>query len=72
MMNFIFTTDGKLNELASVEGNNNSGSRWIMNIDPEDVVFKNKIKLFYETILHEYFHYMTLNDKQVKYTENLI
>ncbi|WGX74814.1 hypothetical protein QJS64_11795 [Paraclostridium bifermentans] len=64
------TTDGKLNELASVKVNNDSGSRWIMNIDPEDVVFKNKNKLFYETILHEYFHYMTLNDKQVKYTEN--
>lgn len=64
------TTDGKLNELASVKVNNSSGSIWIMNIDPEDVVFKNKNKLFYETILHEYFHYMTLNDKQVKYTEN--
>lgn len=63
----FFATDGEYNELASVTPNNFEGSKWIINIDPIDVI-NNERKLFYETILHEYFHYLSLNDNQVTYT----
>ncbi|MGM9986827.1 MAG: hypothetical protein ACI35O_06290 [Bacillaceae bacterium] len=63
-----FATDGKENELASVTMNNEQGSRWIMSLDPKDVETKGDKTVFYETILHEYFHYVSLNNKQVTYT----
>lgn len=63
----FFATDGEYNELASVTPNNAEGSKWIINIDPVDVK-NDERKLFYETILHEYFHYLSLNDNQVTYT----
>jgi len=63
-----FSTDGKNNELASVTANNEQGSRWIMSIDSKDVGTKDDKSLFYETIFHEYFHYMSLNNNQVTYT----
>lgn len=63
-------SDGKLNELAAVMPNNESGSKWVINIDSEDVDFGKNKRAFFETIFHEYFHYMSLNDKQVKYTED--
>lgn len=67
---FYICTDGKLNELASVRASNDKGNKWIINIDSEDVDFPKEKRAFFETILHEYFHYMSLNDKQVTYTEN--
>lgn len=63
-----FSTDGKDNELAYVMPNNEDGSRWILNIDPKDVLNEENKNYFYETILHEYFHYMSLNSNQVTYT----
>lgn len=60
----IISTDGELNNLAYVIANNSVGSRWNISIDPLDVSEEN---LFYETITHEYFHYMTLNNSQVSY-----
>lgn len=60
----IISTDGELNNLAYVIANNSSGSRWNISIDPVDV---GEETLFYETIIHEYFHYMTLNNTQVSY-----
>ncbi|MGB5823473.1 MAG: hypothetical protein WBH44_05330 [Proteocatella sp.] len=60
----IISTDGEMNNLAYVIANNSMGSRWNISIDPVDVVEEN---LFYETIIHEYFHYMTLNNTQVSY-----
>ncbi|MCR8744546.1 hypothetical protein [Romboutsia lituseburensis] len=63
-----FSTDGKDNELASVAPNNEDGSRWIINIDPKDVFNEENNNYFYETIFHEYFHYMSLNSHQVVYT----
>lgn len=63
----FFATDGEYNELASVTPNNTEGSKWIINIDPVDVK-NDERNLFYETILHEYFHYLSLNDNQVTYT----
>lgn len=65
----FFATDGEYNELASVTPNNFNGSEWIITIDPNDVKSSDN-NLFYETILHEYFHYLSLNNKQVSYTDD--
>lgn len=72
MKNFdkiYFSTDGKYNVLASVIATNEEGSRWNINIDPNDVGDKSDRTLFYETIFHEYFHYISLNNTQVTYTD---
>lgn len=60
----IISSDGKYNDLAYVMATDAMGSRWDISIDPADVEDK---KLFYETIIHEYFHYMTLNETQGSY-----
>lgn len=60
----IISSDGKYNDLAYVIANDAVASRWNISIDPVDTEEKN---LFYETIIHEYFHYMTLNDAQGSY-----
>lgn len=63
-----FATDGPQNELASVRVNDEIGKRWVMSIDPEDASVTSDLRLFYETIIHEYFHYISLNNTQVEYT----
>lgn len=60
----IISTDGPYNDLAYVIPNDSIASRWNISIDPVDAEEKN---LFYETIIHEYCHYMTLNDTQGSY-----
>jgi len=65
--NLMITSDGELNNLGYVIANDSMGSRWSMSVDPDDVADK---ELFYETIIHEYFHYVTLNETQVSYSKN--
>ena len=65
--NFMLTSDGKMNNLGYVRNNDSTGSRWSISIDPEDISDKD---LFYETIIHEYFHYVTLNETQVSYSSS--
>lgn len=60
----IISSDGKYNDLAYVMANDSIGSRWNISIDPADAEDR---ELFYETIIHEYFHYMTLNETQGSY-----
>ena len=60
----IISTDGPYNDLAYVIPNDSIASRWNISIDPADAEEKN---LFYETIIHEYCHYITLNDTQGSY-----
>lgn len=62
---FMLTSDGEMNNLGYVRNNDSTGSRWSISIDPEDISDKD---LFYETIIHEYFHYVTLNETQVSYS----
>lgn len=63
---FMLTSDGEMNNLGYVRNNDSTGSRWSISIDPEDISDKD---LFYETIIHEYFHYVTLNETQVSYLD---
>ncbi len=60
----IISSDGKYDDLAYVMPNDAIGSRWDISIDPADVEDK---AFFYETIIHEYFHYITLNETQGSY-----
>lgn len=63
-----FSTDGPDEILAYVIAVDEEGRDWRLSIDPIDQRNSNK-ELFLETILHEYYHYVTLNNNQVKYTE---
>lgn len=60
----IISSDGKYDDLAYVMATDAIGSRWDISIDPADVEDK---EFFYETIIHEYFHYITLNETQGSY-----
>lgn len=57
-------TDGPDQVLAYVNMVDEKGEKWEIAVDPADA--KNP-KLFYETIIHEYSHYLTLNSTQVTY-----
>lgn len=64
----LFCTDGEFSTLASViesPDGDGSGTRWLMQIDSNDL--END---FYGTLIHEYCHYLTLNQTQVDYTED--
>lgn len=64
----IVMTDGEYNNLASVmesPDGDGSGKRWLLHVDPEDM--ENE---FIETLVHEYGHYLTLNQKEVEYKED--
>ena len=63
-----FSTDGPDEILAYVVAIDEEGSDWLLSIDPIDQRNSDK-ELFLETILHEYYHYVTLNSSQVKYTD---
>lgn len=41
------------------------GKKWEIAVDPADA---GDGEMFVETVLHEYSHYLTLNNEQVKYT----
>lgn len=60
----IISSDGKYDDLAYVMATDAIGSRWDISIDPADTEDK---EFFYETIIHEYFHYVTLNETQGSY-----
>ncbi|MDO4794246.1 MAG: hypothetical protein Q3993_08675 [Filifactor alocis] len=63
----IVTTDGEDNSLASViespDGKRN-GERWLLQVDSQDMGYELE-----DTLIHEYGHYLTLNEKEVDYTD---
>lgn len=63
----VVTTDGKDNTMASViesPDGDGTGERWLLQVDHADMEDD-----FVGTIVHEYGHYLTLNEKQVQYTD---
>ena len=52
--------------LAYVTASDYRGSTWEIAVDPADAEDEG---WFTETVLHEYCHYLTLNDEQVTYTD---
>ena len=62
---FIVFTDGEYETLAYVQQADDKGEKWEIAVDPADA---GDGEMFVETVLHEYSHYLTLNDQQVKYT----
>lgn len=61
---FDVFTDGPSEMLAYVYPMDAKGARWVIAVDPEDA---GDGELFTETILHEYAHYLTLNNTQAEY-----
>lgn len=64
----LLCTDGEFSTMASViesPDGDGSGTRWLMQIDSNDMDND-----FYGTLIHEYCHYLTLNQTQVDYTED--
>lgn len=62
LTNYIISTDGKGNMLASVEQSANDPAHWALNVDLVDA--GNPRSLTY-TLVHEFGHMLTLNDTQV-------
>lgn len=62
----VVFTDGQAETLAYVEQTDDYGAEWMLAIDPADYEDRD---LFVETIVHEFFHCVTLNDEQVYYTD---
>ncbi len=60
-----FFTDGEYETLAYAAPLDGKGMRWEFGVDPADAEEEG---LFLETVLHEYFHSLTLNEEQVTYT----
>ena len=58
-------TDGPEETVAYVWALDDAGARWEIAVDPADAEDR---EYFVETVLHEYFHYLSLNDTQVIYT----
>ena len=65
---FDVFTDGPEETLAYVYAADAFGKRWVLAVDPADA---DDGDYFTETILHEYFHYLSLNADQVTYTSRL-
>ncbi len=61
---FVLGGDGRDGTLAFVYPMDDDGAVWSMNVDYEDMEDGGE---FPYTVVHEIFHYMTLNDKQMKY-----
>lgn len=61
---FDISTDGKYGVLAFVQNLDDVGKTWRISIDPADM--EDKIQ-FANTVIHEYGHYLSLNEKQVTY-----
>lgn len=64
---FTVFTDGQDETLAYVTPLNGDGSAWEIAVDPADA---GDGDWFTETVLHEYCHYLTLNETQVDYTDD--
>lgn len=66
---FDISTDGKYGVLAFVQNIDEKGKTWKISIDPADM--DDKVE-FANTVIHEYGHYLSLNDTQVTYAnENM-
>ena len=61
---FTIFTDGEAEILAYVVPTDDAGARWELAVDPEDA---GDGASFAETVMHEYCHYLTLNNGQVDY-----
>ncbi|BCN30723.1 zinc-binding metallopeptidase [Anaeromicropila herbilytica] len=61
---FDISSDGKYGVAAFVEQLDNDGRYWRISVDPADMSNKNE---FYHTVIHEFGHYVSLNNTQVKY-----
>lgn len=61
---FTVFTDGAEEILAYVVPTDDAGARWELAVDPEDA---GDGASFAETVMHEYCHYLTLNNRQVDY-----
>ena len=61
---FTVFTDGAEEILAYVVPTDDDGARWELAVDPEDA---GDGASFAETVMHEYCHYLTLNNRQVDY-----
>ncbi len=59
---FLISTDGKGNMLASVEQSTNNPADWALNVDPVDA---GKPQELTYTLVHEFGHLLTLNEGQV-------
>lgn len=62
---FNLFTDGEGETMAYVLPRDPGGKQWEIYVDPADA---GDGWIFLETVLHEYFHYLTLNSDQVDYT----
>ncbi len=60
-----FFTDGEYETLAYAAPLDGKGESWEFGVDPVD---SQDGAFFLETVLHEYFHSVTLNEEQVTYT----
>lgn len=61
---FAVTSDGEWGTCAYVMRIDSTGENWCISIDPAD---QTDDGLFPYTIVHEYAHYLSLNEKQVEY-----
>lgn len=61
---FSVTTDGEYGSSAYVMRIDSEGQNWCISIDPADVLDDG---LFPYTMVHEYAHYLSLNETQVEY-----
>ena len=61
---FEVSSDGPDNLLAYVISSDDEGKKWTISVDPTDVGDKEN---FVDTIIHEYFHFYTLNHNEVSY-----
>lgn len=66
IVQLVVFTDGAEETLAYVEQVDDYGAEWALAIDPADYADRD---LFVETIIHEFFHCVTLNHEQVMYTD---
>lgn len=65
---YITFTDGESNTLAAVDQTPEDLSQWIVEVDVEDLADKHAL-IF--TLIHEYAHLLTLNDKQASIDEEI-
>ncbi len=67
---FLISSDGAYGNLASVSVSPNddgSGERWLIQMDDADLDYE-----LVATLVHEYGHYLTLNDEQVRYEDGFV
>ncbi len=65
-------SDGKDENIASVESVDENGEKWILTYDPDDMYTKGQRKYldlreYLLTLIHEYAHIIALNETQIRY-----